>query len=194
MKEELPPGATPIAPEEEVGLIPAHITLRGELNELEQANILEAETWLLTKRNEIDIVDPAFLNQLHLRMFGSIWKWAGKYRKTERNIGIPAMNISFEMQRFCREVKGWHDDKTYSQDELAVRFHHKLVAIHCYPNGNGRHARLAADILIEQLGGSRFTWGSSRLDEAGDVRSAYIDALKSADHNDIGPLVEFVRS
>jgi len=194
MKGDTPPGATPLTPEEEDGLIPAHLTLRRELNELEQANILEAETWLLSRRRSKVVADSAFLKELHRRMFGRVWKWAGEYRKADRNIGVPWPKISYETEALCREVDFWRKEQVYPPDELAVRFHHKLVWIHCYPNGNGRHSRLAADLLVVELGRGRFSWGSASLDAPGDVRRRYIDALHCADDNDPGPLLAFARS
>jgi Fic-DOC domain mobile mystery protein B len=194
MKGEYPPGATPLTPDEEDGLIPQHITLRAELNEFEQANIVEAETWLQNRRSIPTVRDSAFLNELHRRMFGQVWKWAGEYRKTDRNLGVPWPKISYETEALCREVAYWCKDRVYPPDELALRFHHKLVWIHCYPNGNGRHSRLAADLLITELGGTRFAWGSANLDAPGDVRRRYIDSLHSADDSDFEPLLSFARS
>ena len=194
MKDPCPSGATPLTPDEEEGLIPGHITLRRELNAFEQANILEAETWLLRRRRRALVADTAFLKELHRRMFRQTWKWAGQYRKADRNIGVPWPKISYETEALCRDVDFWKKEAVYSEDEIAVRFHHKLVWIHRYPNGNGRHARLAADLLIEELGGSRFSWGGRSLDVTGNCRRRYIDALRRADENDLVPLLEFARS
>ncbi len=194
MKGEYPPGATPLTPDEEDGLIPQHITLRAELNEFEQANIVEAETWLQNRRSIPSVRDSVFLKELHRRMFGQVWKWAGEYRKIDRTLGIHWPKISYETEALCREVDYWCKDRVYPPEELALRFHHKLVWIHCYPNGNGRHSRLAADLLITELGNTRFTWGRANLDAAGDVRSRYIDSLKSADNRDLEPLLAFARS
>jgi Fic-DOC domain mobile mystery protein B len=194
MRGDYPPGATPLTPDEEDGLIPQHITLRAELNEFEQANIVEAETWLQNRRSIRSVADSAFLKELHRRMFARVWKWAGQYRKTDRNLGVHWPRISYETEALCREVEYWRNDRVYPPDELTLRFHHKLVWIHCYPNGNGRHSRLAADLLIIKLGGPRFTWGSANLDAPGDMRRRYIDSLQSADHGDFAPLVAFARS
>jgi Fic-DOC domain mobile mystery protein B len=194
MKDEYPPGVTPLTPEEENGLIPGHVTTHGELNELEQANILEAETWRLSHRRKGTVADSIFLKELHRRMFGRVWQWAGAYRKSDRNIGIHWPKINFEAETLCRDVDHWRKEQVYSPDELALRFHHRLVWIHCYPNGNGRHSRIAADLLILELGGTRFTWGSTSLDRAGDTRSRYIKSLQSADSHDLEPLLLFARS
>jgi len=189
-----PPGATPLTSAEEEGLIPAHITTRSELNELEQANILEAEAWLLNRRRKTDVLDTAFLKSLHGRMFGQVWKWAGAYRKADRNIGVHWPKISFEIEKLCDDARFWKRDEVFPPDEIAIRFHHKLVWIHCYPNGNGRHARLAADLLALELSVERFSWGASNLDLVGDTRARYISSLKQADENDIRELLAFARS
>lgn len=194
MNGQYPPGATPLTPAEEEGLIQSHITTRSELNELEQANILEAETWLLGRRRRKTVLDTAFLKALHRRMFGQVWKWAGAYRKANRNIGVPWPMVSFEIEKLCGEVKYWQQDEVFPPDEIAIRFHHKLVWIHCYPNGNGRHARLAADLLAMELGSERFSWGASSLDLAGETRRRYIEALKQADESDIRELLAFART
>ena len=189
-----PDGATHLTPAEEEGLIPSHVTMRSELNSLEQANILQAESWLLTRRRKPDPLDPAFLRELHRRMFGGVWKWAGIYRKSDRNIGIHWPKISIELETLCRDAAFWKSESVYPPDELAVRFHHRLVWIHCYPNGNGRHARLASDLLVMSLGGRRFSWGGSSLEAPTDVRRTYIDALRKADGGDPGDLLKFARS
>ncbi|MCE9587839.1 MAG: mobile mystery protein B [Verrucomicrobia bacterium] len=194
MNQDDPEGATPLTPTEEEGLIPSHITLRSELNELEQANILEAETWLQTRERRSSALDPLFLKALHRRMFGTIWKWAGHYRKADRNIGVHWPMISSQLELLCREATAWRDEKAFTPDELAIRFHHKLVWIHCYPNGNGRHARLAADLLVMELGSTRFSWGGdSNLESPTEIRKHYIDSLKSADQHDHRALLAFAR-
>lgn len=184
--------ATPLKPEERNWLMPTHITLRSELNELEQQNIGAAVRWAFARRRTV--LDEGFLRGLHRRMFYQVWRWAGKYRKTERNLGIASHQIETELHQIIEDVRYWIDHKSYPPDELAVRFHHRLVGVHPFPNGNGRWSRLAADLLIVQLGGTRFTWGRANLQVAGDVRRAYIDALHAADGHDLGPLVAFARS
>ena len=132
--------------------------------------------------------------ELHRRMLNDVRKWAGKYRKTERTIGIDWWLIQTELRRLLDDAKAWIEYKSYPPDELAVRFQHRLVVIHPFPNGNGRHARLMADLLIMRLSGARFTWGSASLRAAGETRPRYIDALKAADKHDLGPLLAFARS
>jgi len=184
--------ATPLTPEERKGLIPTYVTLRGELNELEQQNIADADRWSFGRRR--DVLSDAFLRGLHRRMFNRVWRWAGKYRTSERNLGIDSYRIETELHRVLDDVRYWIDRKTYSPDEIAVRFHHRLVSIHPFPNGNGRWSRLAADLLIVSLDGPRLTWGRANLQAPGEVRKIYIAALKAADNHDIGPLLAFARS
>ena len=134
---------TPLTPEEREQLIPTYITLRRELNEVEQINIAQAERWAFSRKR--DVLDEKFLRALHERMLGEVWKWAGSFRRTARNIGIDAYRIGVELHQLLSDVRYWIDNGTYPPDEIAVRFHHRLVFIHPFPNGTGRHARLAAD-------------------------------------------------
>ena len=184
--------ATPLDAEERKGLIPSYVTLRRELNEAEQANILEAEEWAFARKR--DVLSETALNNLHKRMFGRVWKWAGKFRTTEKNIGVHPWRIAAELRQLVDDCRYQVDHSSYPPDELAARFHHRLVWIHPYPNGNGRHSRLAADLLIVSLGEPRFTWGSANLVDASETRKRYIEALRAADGHDLGPLLAFVRS
>jgi Fic-DOC domain mobile mystery protein B len=189
---EEPDNATPLTPEERRDLIPSHIAYRAELNGAEQENIARAQDWALaTRRN---LVSEKFIKDLHRRMLGEVWRWAGRFRTSERNLGIPHYEIPVAVRQLIEDTKAWMEYKTYPPDEIAVRFHQRLVQIHPFPNGNGRHSRLMADLLVMRLGGERFSWGSARLQDAGDVRRRYIDALHAADNHDIGPLMKFARS
>jgi Fic-DOC domain mobile mystery protein B len=184
--------STPLSSEEREGLIPSYITLRGELNEAEQQNILEADGWAFSRKR--DVLAEKFLNTLHKRMYGNVWRWAGDYRKTQKNIGVEYYKIATELRALLNHARHWVEHNTYPPDEIAARLHHRFVAIHCYPNGNGRHARLATDLLLKQLGRDRFSWGGANLVDAGMTRAAYVAALRAADNRDYGPLLQFVRS
>ncbi|MGE5502012.1 MAG: mobile mystery protein B [Ignavibacteriales bacterium] len=184
---------TPLMPSEREGLIPTYIATRAELNEAEQANINEADRWAFSRRRG-DVLTPQFLLQLHRRMLGRVWRWAGRLRATERNIGIAPYLIETELRRLTDDARFWVDHQSFEPDEIAVRFHHRLVAIHPFANGNGRHSRLAADLLIVQLGGRRFTWGRANLVTAATTRRQYVQALRAADGHDIRPLLAFARS
>lgn len=186
-------GATPLEHEELEALIPSYITLRSELNEAEQAGILAADNWAFSRRRG-DVLDEKFLTDLHRRMFGEVWRWAGSFRRTERNIGVQAYRIPMELRQLLDNVRYWIEHQTYAPDEIALRFHHRLVAIHPFPNGNGRHARLAADLLAVRLDQRRFTWGQGNIAAAGDVRKTYINSLRAADRHDLAPLLAFGRS
>ena len=184
--------ATPLTPEEQRELIPAHIAYRRELNEAEQENISRGQDWAFARRR--NLLTEKFVTDLHKQMLGDVWRWAGKFRRSDRNLGIPFYEISVALRQLLDEAKAWIEYKSWPPDEIAVRFHHRLVHIHPFPNGNGRHARLMADLLVMSLGGERFTWGSAELQAVGDVRGRYIAALKAADNHDIGPLLVFARS
>ncbi|MGB5611856.1 MAG: mobile mystery protein B [Sedimenticolaceae bacterium] len=190
--DEQDDASTPLDEDERDGLIPSYITLRGELNEAEQANIVEAEDWAFGRKR--DVLNERFLDNLHKRMFGHVWRWAGTHRKSNKNIGIDAYRIPEETRLLIDNCRYWVENATYPPDEIATRFHHKLVWIHPYPNGNGRHARLATDLLLKSMNRPRFTWGSQSLTDAGVTRRRYVDALRAADAHDIGPLLAFVRS
>ena len=191
-----PNDATPLAPEERAGLLQAWITNRQDLNEAEETNIVGGAAWARRRRGQKagDILTEDFAKTLHKQMLGDVWNWAGTYRQTERNIGIEAFRIPAEVPALLDDVRFWVENKTYPADEIAVRLHHRLVAIHPFPNGNGRHARLMADLLIERLGGESFSWGGGSLADVGTLRARYVAALQAADNHDIGPLLEFARS
>ena len=189
---EEPDDATPLTPEEKQELIPAHITYRSELNEAEQENIVRAQEWAFGRRR--DLLSENFIKELHKRMLGEVWRWAGRYRTGEKNIGIPFYEVPVAVQQLLADTKAQIDSNAYSPDEIAVRFSHRLVQIHPFPNGNGRLSRLMADLLVMNLGGKRFSWGSANLKETGTVRQRYIEAIKAADNHDIAPLLRFART
>jgi Fic-DOC domain mobile mystery protein B len=184
---------TPLTEEEKRDLIPAHIATRDELNSVEQENIARGQEWGFGRRRR-DLLSEKFITDMHKHMLGDVWRWAGRFRTSERNIGIDHWKIPMELRVLLDDAKVWIDKKVYPPDEIAVRFHHRLVQIHPFLNGNGRHARLMADLLVTQLGGNRLTWGSGSLTAAGALRKNYIAALQAADGHDIGPLFAFARS
>jgi len=185
-----PEDGTLLSEEEKEGLIPAYISTRPELNRAEQDNILQAQIWAHKRtRNPLSI---KFLRSLHERMFGEVWEWAGSFRTTERNIGVDPVQIQVQLQTLIDDASYWVQNNTYEPVELGARFHHRLVYIHPFPNGNGRHARLATDILMRYMGHDPFSWGQASLDEAGEIRRAYIDALRAANQQDYDPLISFL--
>lgn len=184
--------STPLTEEERDELLLSYISLRPELNEAEQRNILQAEDWAFSRAR--DVLSEDFLKDLHKRMFAKVWRWAGKTRVSERNIGVEAYRITSDLRDLIDDCKCWVEFDSYGPDEIAVRFSHRLVKIHPFPNGNGRHSRTAGDLLAVFLGRERFSWGRENLVSAGDTRQQYIEALRAADNHDYSLLLAFVRS
>lgn len=191
-----PNDATPLEPAERDGLLQSWITYRRDLNEAEQENIVKGAAWARggRSRKAVDLLPEDFVKSLHQRMFGEVWNWAGTYRRTGKTIGIDANRIPVEMPTKLDDIRYWVEHKTYSPDEIAVRLHYRLTAIHPFPNGNGRHARLMADLLIERLGGQVFSWGGGSLADASELRTRYVAALRAADNHDFGPFLSFARA
>lgn len=188
-----PEGATPLDPDEVEGLKFPHIETRAELDQLEQQNIQEGYNWLTRQRKYKDYLSEEFLKALHGKLFGQVWIWAGHFRKTGKNIGIDAVNIPTELRNLLDDARYWVEHETYNREEFAARFHHRLVKIHPFPNGNGRHARIMTDVILEKvLAVAPINWGAKILDTEGEHRRAYIQALRAADNNDYRQLVDFV--
>jgi Fic-DOC domain mobile mystery protein B len=187
-------GNTPLSPEELADLIP-NLATKEELNEWERENILRGREWAVGDRTSpTDMVSDEYVRKLHKKMFDETWKWAGDYRHTEKNIGVSVHEIRERLMALFGDTRYWIENGTYLPDEIAVRFHHRLVFIHPFPNGNGRHARLIADIIAMKLGRSAFTWGSANLVKEGEARTTYLEAIRAADDGDIQPLLNFARS
>lgn len=192
MKFYYPKGATPIDADELAALIPQYITTQHELNVVEGKNILKAEKWAIKKK---EILSDIFVKKLHEHMFNETWKWAGEFRKSEKNIGVTWEKIPVAVKELCENVKYQLKYDVYSKDEIVVRFHHKLTYIHPFPNGNGRHARIMADLLIMSIGEKRFSWGPEQeIAKDGTRRKYYIEALQMADQGDVSQLLKFARS
>jgi Fic-DOC domain mobile mystery protein B len=192
LKFEYPPGATPIDPNEAEGLIPTHLTLQRHLNEYEEANIIEAAEWAFSRRRG-DPLNAAFLHDVHRRMLNQTWRWAGEARRSDKSIGVPWLEIPVRLYQMLDDVRAQIEHRAYPPTEIAARYHHRLVSIHVFPNGNGRHSRLMADLLLTDLAERRFEWGRGNLAAAGDIRERYILALRAADAGNYQPLFEFLR-
>lgn len=186
------PNETLLDPDERRQLLLPHIATRAQLNEAEQENIADATAWAFARRR--DVLKESFLLSLHKRMLGQVWRWAGTIRNSDRNIGMAFHQIRPQLRLLIEDAGYWLENGTFPPDETAVRFHHRLVLIHPFPNGNGRHGRLAADLLAVRLGQARFTWGRVNLVEPEETRRRYIAALRAADAHDIRPLLDFARS
>ncbi len=195
---------TPLDEEEKDGLLIPTIATRGELDEFEQQNIEQAVQWTLGRSFKPDTVfTEEFIRMVHKRMYADVWAWAGEFRKTNKNIGIDKWQIPTELRYLLDDIRYWHENNTYPPDEIAVRFKHRIVSIHCFANGNGRHSRLMADIIIEKIYKQPvFSWGAAlslsmgaaNLSSEGDARAAYLKAVKAADQGDYSLLLAFARS
>jgi Fic-DOC domain mobile mystery protein B len=188
-----PLGATPLDPDEAEGLIPRHISTQGQLNEWELQNILEGQQWAFSRRRA-DLLTIDFMQLLHKRMFGNTWQWAGTIRRTEKSIGIAPEYISVRLRDLCEDIRVQMEHGSFPASEMAARFHHRLVFIHPFPNGNGRFSRLMTDLLLVESGKQPFTWGKGDLIADGEVRDRYISALREADAKNYGPLLRFLRA
>ena len=189
-----PEGATPLDPDESKGLLLTHISTRAELDRWEQENIVEAIEWL-EKTKATDILNEQFIKKLHKKMFKHVWSWAGDFRTSDKNIGGQWFQISTSLKMLCDNTLYKIERQIEAPDEVAIRFHHNLVWIHSFPNGNGRHARLMTDALLKNvLNCSKFTWGGGNLRKPNNIRNFYIDALKAADKGNFDLLRQFVRT
>lgn len=188
-----PEDATPLEPEEREGLRLTWVTTRADLNVAEQDNIDKGAAWAFRVRKP-DLMTVDFVLQLHKRMFGDVWTWAGQYRRTERNIGIAPHMIGVQTSQLMGDAAYWVEHGTYEPTELAVRVHHRLVYIHPFPNGNGRHARMMADLVLRRLGEPALSWGGGSLADINDLRRTYVEALRLADREDYDALIAFSRS
>ncbi|KAF0141874.1 MAG: mobile mystery protein b [Stygiobacter sp.] len=188
-------GRTPIDEDEKEGLLIKTISTLGELDEFEQLNVEKAVEWTLKRKLDYKkILTEDFVKELHKRMFSDVWKWAGDFRTSNKNIGADKFQIGIMLKDLLDDCKYWIEHKTFSEDEIAVRFSHRIVSIHPFSNGNGRHSRLIADILVSNgLSKLHFTWGSKNLTKKGEARSKYLNALKEADGGDYKLLIEFAR-
>ena len=189
-------GQTPFSEEEKDGLKIPSITTREDLDEFEQLNIEKAIQWTFGKKiTAEELLSEKFVKDLHKRMYGDVWKWAGSFRNSEKNLGIKSYLIPVQLKQLIDDTKFWYENKTFPYAEIAIRFKHELVSIHCFPNGNGRHSRLMADLIMEKLYREPFlSWGSSNLVNVTDKRKEYIAALKLADKRQIEPLISFAKS
>ena len=183
---------TPLDPDEAQGLKFKHITTRSELNRLEQANIQSGIAWMRRSRRT-DLLSESYVRELHKRLFGEVWSWAGTFRRTGKNIGVDPLHIAVELRTLLDDMQYWFDNETYAPHDAAIRFHHRLTAIHPFPNGNGRHARIMADALLIKLYRlPAVDWAGGRnISSMGDRRKSYVQALRAADGGDYEPLLAF---
>ena len=190
---DYPEGATPLDPDEMEGLKHKHVTTRGELDHLEQANVQSGLQWMRKSRKN-DILNEKFVRDLHRKLLGDVWKWAGIFRTTEKSIGVDPLEIAVNLRMLLDDVRYWIKNETYSPEQIAIRFHHRLVSIHLFPNGNGRHARIMADaLLMKAFGKQPIDWaGGHDFQSMGERRKEYLTALRTADQGNYTPLLAFI--
>ena len=195
MEFQYAPGATPLNPDEAEGLVPLHITTQSDLNAWEQANIALGDRWAARQKKR-ELLDEGFVRDLHRQMFDKTWQWAGTFRQSNKNIGVDWTQVAVKLRDLLNNTRYQIENHIFKEDEVAVRFHHQLVLIHAFPNGNGRHARLMADLLIKRLGQPRLTWGGTSVSRisVGTIREKYLVSLRAADQGQIEGLIEFARS
>jgi len=188
-------GQSPLDEDEKSGLLIRTISTRGELDEFEQANIQEAVEWSVKSKISVEqLLSEEFILLVHKKMFGSVWEWAGTRRRTDKNIGVDKTHIAVELRKLIDDCKYWIENKTFDPDEIAIRFSHRMVKIHVFPNGNGRHSRLVADILVSKVFKRPvFTWGRSDLSKKSPVRKEYLNAIYQADQDNYESLIAFAR-
>ena len=189
-------GQTPLDEDEKEGLLIKTISTRGELDEFEQKNIEDALSWILKRSFKMEnLLTENFIKNIHYRMYSDVWKWAGRFRDSNKNIGVDKFEIGVNLKNLLDDSLYWIENKTYEPDEIAIRFKHRIVSIHSFPNGNGRHSRMMADILINKIFGKElFNWGSTNLGKEGSDRKSYIESLRNADKGNIASLLKFARS
>lgn len=188
-----PPDATPLEAEDFEELIPTDIATRAELNAVERDNIVAARLWAFTGRPITEahrLFQTSVIDDVHRHMFGNVWRWAGKRRTRATTVGVAPAQIVTQLRATLDDARYWHDNGTFAPVEAAVRIHHRLVFVHPYVNGNGRHARLVADLYLHIVDGSTLRWGPVES-EPSDSRAAYIAALRKADQGDYSQLIDY---
>lgn len=196
-----PEGATPLNLDDMLGLKYKHIDTREQLNEVEAANILQGQIWA-SKLNKgakeltrDDIFNRDFVSDLHKALFGEVWEWAGHFRKRELNIGVDPKNIAVDLHNFLEDAKCWLEFKHYDNLELSARIQHRLVQIHPFVNGNGRHSRVFTDIVrVYLLNEKPIKWANAKLENMTEERNSYISGLREADVGDLSTFIKYLQS
>jgi len=190
-------GATALGPDDMEGLRLSYISTRAQLDAAEFDNIASAAEWAqrCARKGPAEVLSVNFLLDLHQRMFGQVWDWAGKWRRRDTNIGVDWIRIPQDVANALADALHWHELSTFTRDEIAVRVHHRLAQIHPFPNGNGRSARYVADLYLMSTGSAPFTWGRDTPGTPSEIRADYIGILQSTDiTGDYTSMMDFARS
>ncbi|EKE80646.1 mobile mystery protein B [Idiomarina xiamenensis] len=192
-----PDGATPLTPDDMQNLRHRHIETREQLNELEAANILQGQRWAAQLKSPTlaRIFDLLFVTDLHNALFGEVWVWAGSFRLRELNIGVEPKNIAIDLHNFLEDAKCWIEFRHYDNLEISARIQHRLVQIHPFVNGNGRHSRIFTDIVrVYLLDEKPMKWANAKLENMTEERAAYISSLRKADRGDFSEFLNYLQS
>lgn len=186
-------GSTPLDPDQIKGIRFSHLTNMGELDEVEDLNIQKGLEWLYHQKTD-DYLSMQFLCKLHEKLFGDVWKWAGKFRTVEVNISkIRSYDVGPQLINFFEDAKLWIEGGRMGWDEIAAEMHHRLVCIHPFPNGNGRTTRIFTEYVQRRNNQLITTWKASLSHDPKERRKAYIKALQKADKGDFEMLIEFMK-
>ena len=166
-----------------------------DINQAELVGIVGATDW--AKRARLNPKEVKFWQRLHEQMFGQVWDWAGEWRQHEPNIGVPPHDIHPKMKSLQDDLAVWlFDECDMTALELIARFHHRLVYIHPFSNGNGRWGRLMTDVLANrELGIPSITWaagGDDLRNRESKERKKYVAAVKAGDKGEIEPLMNYL--
>jgi Fic-DOC domain mobile mystery protein B len=183
------PGETPI--DDVSGLKIKGIRTRKELNILEAENIRNVVVKYLAVKpsRRTARFDVAWARRLHKEMFGDVWKWAGQFRTEDLNIGVAWHQVETSLQNLLDDLKCWLQHGTGLLDQ-AVMLHHRAVQIHPFRNGNGRWARMLANIWLRRHDHPPTEWPEETVGAQSTIRDEYIKAIRLADEGDYGPLME----
>ena len=186
-------GSTPLDHDQVIGIRFSHLTTMGELDEIEDLNIQKGMEWLNRQKGD-DYLSTEFLCKLHERLFGDVWKWAGKFRTSEVNISkYRPYDIGPQLKNFFEDIKLWIEGGSMSWDEISAEAHHRLVTIHPFPNGNGRTTRIYTEYLQKRNQQPVSSWGASLAHDSKARRDLYIQSLRNADKGNFEALIAFMR-
>jgi len=165
----------------------------GELDELEDLNIQKGLEWL-NRQKDPNYLSTEFICKLHEKLFGDVWKWAGKYRTAEVNISkYRYYDVAPQLKNLFEDAKLWIQHGKMSWEEISEEMHKRLVTIHPFTNGNGQTTRIYVEYVQKRNNQGIPRWMASMSHSPAKRRDKYIQALRSADKGDFGPLIEFMK-
>lgn len=187
------PGETPI---DVSHLKVKGVQTRSQLDSVEAANILKVVSKYFGRRRPTERMAPftlQWVKRLHREMFGDVWKWAGRNRTSEINIGVKWHLIDEKLQQLLDDLACWGQSEVGVLEQAAM-LHHRAVQIHPFYNGNGRWARMLANILLHSRGYSSTGWPNELIGTTSIIRDRYIAAIKAADDGNYDLLTDLHRT